>query len=46
MMAGLTVTSSALEHAAALIAAARLPPAAVKDGAAVGCREVRSPEGG
>ncbi len=27
MMAGLTVTSSALEHAAALIAAARLPPA-------------------
>jgi DNA repair protein RecN (Recombination protein N) len=30
MMAGLTVTSSALEHAAALIAAARLPPGATK----------------
>jgi DNA repair protein RecN (Recombination protein N) len=32
MMAGLTVTSSALEHAAALIAAARLPPAAAGQG--------------
>jgi DNA repair protein RecN (Recombination protein N) len=30
MMAGLTVTPSALEHAAALIAAARLPPASVE----------------
>ncbi len=33
MMAGLTVTSSALEHAAALIAAARLPPARAAAGA-------------
>jgi DNA repair protein RecN (Recombination protein N) len=32
MMAGLTVTTSALEHAAALIAAARLPPAAARTG--------------
>jgi DNA repair protein RecN (Recombination protein N) len=34
MMAGLTVTPSALEHAAALIAAARLPPARAPAGAA------------
>ena len=32
MMAGLTVTPTALEHAAALIAAARLPPASTKQG--------------
>jgi DNA repair protein RecN (Recombination protein N) len=32
MMAGLTVTPTALDHAAALIAAARLPPAATKQG--------------
>jgi DNA repair protein RecN (Recombination protein N) len=32
MMAGLKVTSSALEHAAALIAAARLPPSRVSNG--------------